>query len=279
MAAVNFFLAGAAKSGTTALYHALRERRDIYLPAVKESHVYAYLAEPSVANHLYPDEAAARAHYEELYAPVGSEKAVGDGSTTTLVVRGVADVVAADLPDARFVVVLRQPVERAFAHWRHFVAAGAEDAPDFAGAVKREREGRAPFTYRYLAWSRYGEQLAPFYRRFGRERVLVHLYEELVQDPEGVLRRTLRFLGVDDAGAMPVVGRYNEMPIPRFPAVQRTLHGRGRKGRVLRRIAPDAVLFRRPALDPRLRAELTTEFEEDLSRLEELTDRDLASWR
>jgi len=141
MSGPNFFVVGAAKSGTTAFYHELRRHPDVFLPAVKEPHVYAYLADPSVARHLFADEAAARRRYQELYREVRDEKAVGDASTTNLVVHGAAEVIESEVPAARIVAVLRHPVDQAYSHWRHFRAAGGEDIADFAEAVLRPTFG------------------------------------------------------------------------------------------------------------------------------------------
>jgi hypothetical protein len=266
----NFFLVGAAKSGTTALYEALRAHADVYLPALKEPHLYAYLADPSTASHLYPDELSARRRYAELYAGVAGERAVGDGSTTTLVVPGAAVVLARDVPSARIVVILRHPVDRAFSHFSHFVVAGGEPIGDFATAIGQEDARQAagfPFTYRYLGWSRYHDQLCPFFELFGRERVLVHLYDDFCRDPNAVVRSTLRFLGVDDTLPLPPVGRHNEVR-------SRVARPSGLLGR-LRRQAPSP----RPSLDSALRAELTAAFEGEIVQLEELLGRDLAAWR
>ena len=293
MARPNFFVVGAPKAATTALYHALREHDDVFLPEVKEPHLYAYLADRSVAGHLYPDEATARRRYAELYAAADGESAIGDSSTTNLVVAGAAEAIAADVPDARIVAILRQPVDRAFAHWSHFRAAGGEPIADFAEAVRQEaprRKAGFPFTYRYLDWGRYSTQLPAFLERFGRDRVLLHLYDDLCTDPDAVVRATLRFLELDDARGAPRVERHNEMPVPRFPRVQRAVEGRGRAGRVVRRVVPPGPrqaaadwtrhrLVRKLVLDAALRAELTQGFAEELGRLEQLIDRDLSAWR
>ena len=293
MEGANFFVAGAAKSATTALYHALRQHEAVYLPSLKEPHFYAYLADPSTAGHLYPDPATARRRYRALYAGVTHETAVGDASTTNLVVQGTAATIAADVPSARIVVVLRHPVDRAFAHWVHFRVAGGEDIADFGEAVRQEeprRQAGHPFTYQYLGWGRYSAQLPQFFEHFGRERVLVHLYDDLCADASGVVRDTLRFLGVDDSGVVPAVGRHNEMPVPRYPALQRALDGKRRAGRGVRRVLPSRVasaaagwtrthLVSRPSLDPGLRAELTEQLAEEISALEELIARDLSAWR
>jgi hypothetical protein len=281
----NFFLVGAAKSGTTALYSALRDHDDVFLPSLKEPHVYAYLADPSTAGHLYPDEASARRLYAQLYEPVLDETAIGDASTTNLVVPGAAAAIAADVASARIVAVLRHPVDRAFSHYCHFVVAGGEDLPDFAEAVRQEASRQAsgwPFTYQYMGWSHYSAQLRPFFDLFGRTRVLVHLHDDLCTDAEAVIRATLGFLEVDDRGPIAALGRHNEVR----PALRRSA---GPARRLLRRAAPPSVRRvlgakatlspARPSLDPNLRAELTEQLREEIVALEELLRRDLSAWR
>ena len=254
----NFFVVGAAKSGTTAFYKALGRHPDVFLPTLKEPHVYAYLADPSTASHLYPDESTARREYAALYAGATGRAAIGDCSTTNLVVPGAAAEIAKDVPAARIVVILRQPVDRAYSHWRHFVVAGGDDIGDFAEAVRQEearQEAGYPFTYCYLGWGRYADQLVPFFDLFGRDQVLVHLYDDLCADAEAVIRRTFRFLAIDDRGPIPAMTRENEMP----------------RGAFRRR--------RRPALDPAVRADLTRRGASEISRLETLLGRDLSHWR
>jgi hypothetical protein len=267
----NFFLVGAAKSGTTTLYAALRSHPDVYLPALKEPHVYAYVADSSTASHLYADEADARRRYRELYLGVGDEVAVGDASTTNLVVPGAAAAIAQDAPEARIVAILRHPVDRAFSHFCHFVSAGGDDLDDFGQAVAAEaarQQAGYPFTYRYLGWGRYSGQLARYLERFGRDRVLVHLYDDLCRDADGLVRATFRFLGVDDAVALPPVGRLNEVQPP--PVARQRPRPLSRRPRAPRE---------RPSLDPVLRAELTASFDDEIRRLEDLLGRDLAAWR
>jgi hypothetical protein len=281
----NFFLVGAAKSGTTALYSALRNHDDVFLPAVKEPHVYAYLADPATARHLYPDEATARRYYAQLYEPVLDETAIGDASSTNLVVEGAAAAIARDTASARIVAILRHPVDRAFSHYCHFFVAGGEDLPDFAEAVRQEVSRQAagwPFTYRYLGWSHYRAQLQPFFDLFGRDRVLVHLHDDLCADADAVIRTTLEFLGVDDGGPIPALGRHNEIR----PA---TLRSSAASSRLLRRVAPSSLRRLlgaqatpgpgRPALDAGLRAELTEQLRDEILALEDLLRRDLSLWR
>ncbi len=287
----NFFLAGAAKSGTTALAVALGGNQDVYMPRLKEPHLYAHLADPAMG--LYADEATARKRYSEHYAGVAGEAAIGDASTTSLVVPGAAAVIADEVPSARIVVILRQPVDRAYSHFCHFVAAGGERTTSFAEALRLEDQRQAegfPFIYRYRAWSRYSEQLPPFFQHFGRDRILVHLYDDLRRNPEGVVRATFAFLEVDDRGVLAPLGEHNEVRAPRFVPLRRALNG-GPARRAMRHHLATSPVWRplvrmgstlvrpKPPLDPDLRAELTEGFRDEILRLEDLIGRDLAAWR
>lgn len=288
----NFFLVGAAKSGTTALAAALGEHDDVFMPLVKEPHLYAYLVNPTIVT--YKDEAAARARYDDLYRDVRDEAAIGDASTTNLVVPGAAAAMARDVPSARIVAVLRHPVDRAYSHFCHFAAAGGERTDDFAEAVRDEDRRQAdgfPFFYRYMAWSRYSQQLPPFFDLFGRDRVLVHLYDDLCRDAVTVISTTFTFLSVDDRGPVRPPDRHNAVRAPRLAGLQRAMRGPGPIRGVVRRSLAASPLRRpilhissrlerpKPRLDPVLRAELTEGFRDEIDRLEDLLGRDLASWR
>jgi hypothetical protein len=275
----NFFLVGAAKSGTTAFASALSRHPDVFLPSLKEPHYYAYLADPASARLVYSDQADAHHRYRELYAPAAATGAVavGDASTTNLAVPGAAAAIASDVPDARIVAILRHPVDRAFSAWSHFRAAGAEtlDFGDALAAAPARLAAGVPVTYQYLARGRYSDQLRPFFERFGRERVLVHLYDDFVADAPAVLRATLAFLDVDVSGSLPPVTRENEMRAARFGSVG------GRPGRLLRLATPTRWKHvPGPRLDPGLRQRLIRDdLAHELDQLEALLGRDLSAWR
>ncbi len=279
----NFFLVGAAKSGTTALYHALGQRDDVYLPAVKEPHYYAYLADPSTGSHLFSDQAIARRAYCERYAGVAGQRAVGDGSTTSLVVKGAAAAISRDVPSARIVAILRQPVDRAFSHFCHFRAAGGEEIADFALAVRREGERQAagyPFTYQYRGWSRYADQLPPFYELFGRDCKLSSTCTTTCSSTPKASSAGRWSSSAPTTGPWwHPSGGTTRPPIVRSPGVAPSLRRRVRRimpPQVTRPLAAWRSRHRgvRPTLDPGVRAELTATVEDDLSRLEDLVQRD-----
>jgi hypothetical protein len=140
--------------------------------------------------------------------------------------------IAAALPDVRLIAALRDPVERAWSHYRYSVARGCEALP-VGEALDREAERlageqeriEADPTYQsyahrhhtYLARGHYAEQVAALHALFGPERLLVLQSEALFADPATALRRVFRLLGLDEnpvLGPLPVykAGRDQTMP-------------------------------------------------------------------
>jgi hypothetical protein len=107
---------------------------------------------------------------------------------------GVPQRIARFAPDARFVYVMRDPVERSISHYWHMVRFHGEHRPIFA-ALQADPG--------YLAVSHYAMQLAPYFALFGRERVFVLTYEELTQQTETSIRRLYAWLGVDPMVQLP----------------------------------------------------------------------------
>ena len=133
--------------------------------------------------------------YLELFRSAGDATILGEASTNYSklpIVPGVPERIAAFNPEARFIYLLRDPVERAISHYWHMVRHHAEHRP-IAEAVRRDRQ--------FAAFSHYSMQLRPFLERFGRERVAVLIHERLLADPTGVMGGVYRWLGVDAAAA------------------------------------------------------------------------------
>jgi len=128
---------------------------------------------------------------------------------------------AAILPNVRAIAILRDPVERAWSHYRHERRLGIEtlsfeeaiDAePDRTrGELERVRGARWARSdslrhFSYQARGRYAEQLPRWFDAIGRERVLVLFFETLVAQPGETMERIASFLGLSDAfeGPLPV---------------------------------------------------------------------------
>jgi hypothetical protein len=300
MALPNFLIIGAQKSGTTALYHYLKQHPQIYMSPVKEPHFFALENEEldfrgprdqEILSQMVVTDFGA---YRELFRNVSSETAVGEASAGYLHSSRALGRIRRYVPDAKLIAVLRDPVEGAYSSFLHMVRDGREPLSDFEQALRAEktriRDNWGPI-WHYRQKGFYYGQLKRYFEAFGRDQVKVYLYEEdLKGDPLGMLQDIFRYLGVDDAFVPDMSLRHNISGIPKSKA----LHGFLRRPHPVKSAAkpfvPEVVrvrlvtilrnrnLSRPPRLSPEVRGWLVGEYREDILRLEELIQRDLSGW-
>jgi hypothetical protein len=204
----DFFIVGQPKSGTTALYEALREHHQLYLPSLKEP---AFLASDLLAGVRGP---AVRGRprtledYISLFAEAKPEQRVGEATSLYLWSRTAATHIAEIQPRARIIAILREPASFLRSLHLQLLQDHNESEPDLGKALALEdlrREGqqipascRRPAALFYSEYVRYVEQLSRYERVFSAEQMLVLIYDDFRADNEGTVKRVLRFLGVDD---------------------------------------------------------------------------------
>jgi hypothetical protein len=190
----DFLLIGAPKAGTSALHAALALHPDLYLSPVKEPKYYMCGDSPPPAYkgpgdaHSSQEWVWQRARYRQLFAEAPDGALCGESTPFYLYNRDARRRIATDLPGAKLIAVLRDPVDRAYSNWMHLWADGLEPCSDIVEACRREQkridDGWAPF-WHYQALGMYGRQLADLYDQFPREQVLLLRYRDLVDNPEG----------------------------------------------------------------------------------------------
>lgn len=237
-----------------------------------------------------------RDRYEELFEPDDGVTLRGESSPHYLWDRAAHLRIAALIPDARMIAVLRDPVDRAYSNWAIAWSNGYEPIGDLDEAIRLESErARAGWcdSWRYAGLGRYGEQLRHLYRHVPEEQVLAIRYRDLVDRPATTLERVGRFLSIDPADFGAVDSdevaawappssinsvlrraiRTNEalrsrIPNPLSSVVEPPLHTALRRGR-----------YPRPELSRSQRRHLARHFVDDLDVLEDLTGWDLDEWR
>jgi hypothetical protein len=193
---------GAQKSGTSSLHYYLVQHPQVIAPLRKEVHYFDVGYRHS--------EAWYRAHFGRRGEP-GLNL---DSSPYYLFHPAVPARLHSLLPEARFIVLLRDPVRRAYSHYWHerdkdretldFEAAIAAEPARLGDAEAALADGRigrsaAHQHFSYLARGRYAEQLERWFARFPREQFLVLRFEDLAREPLVALNRTLGFLGLPAA--------------------------------------------------------------------------------
>jgi len=204
---VNFVIAGVQKGGTTALFDYLSEMGDVALSRVKETHFFdddaRGWAAPDYTDYhaLFDDPAAA-----PRPRPKEPRRPRGEATPIYLYWPNALERICAYNPAMRLIVLLRDPVERAWSHWRMERARGVEAHP-FAWCI---REGRMRLfendvqnrpwgvhrEFSYVERGFYGEQLERLFGLFPPRQVLVLRSESLRDDPAATLGAVRAFLGL-----------------------------------------------------------------------------------
>jgi len=195
----NLFIVGAVKSGTTSLYAYLRQHPAIFFPHMKEPHFFTQPHPSPGRQHLITyvsDEAA----YLRLYAVSQDASWRGDASPSYLWCPKAPERIAAASPEARIIVVLRDPVERAYAHYLMDYAEGAVVAPFYDALLADWRRSDKGWgvSQLYVELGFYRDQVKRYWDVFGRDRVLVLLLLDIKKEPRAVLKRIARFLEIPD---------------------------------------------------------------------------------
>jgi hypothetical protein len=291
----DFFIVGAFKSGTTALYAYLRQHPQVFMPLNKEPHFFG----DDLTRHYGR---MSLAEYLALFRDARPGQRIGEASTWYLYSGSAAREIGDFSPAAQIIVMLRNPADVMYAQHSQLRFRADEPLAEFALALAAEparRRGEQlpggtarPETLFYRHSVRFSEQLERYFDVFGRDRVHVVLFDDLVADTAATYRRVLEFLGVDSE-FRPNFAVYNPNKSVRFARLQRLvfsppgpaqrLAGRLRHLRLVRRLRDmllrlNSTTRQRPKMDPVLRSRLTAELRPDVERLARLIDRDLSAW-
>ena len=178
---IDFFGIGAARCGTTWLHECLREHPGIYLPKKKEQHFFDNDASYSRGIDAY----------ESNFADHDSGLVQGEITPRYLLYENALRRIKQHYPDAKIIIILREPVDRAFSQYKYFrFNKKKEDKKDFLAALESD------FHEDYIGKSLYYPQLTRVYRIFDPQQVLVIFTSDISENPSGLIRQVYGFLGV-----------------------------------------------------------------------------------
>jgi hypothetical protein len=261
----NFLVVGVQRCGTTWLDSALRGHPQIFLPATKQSYFFDRTFERGTD------------WYQTRFTGAGPQHdAVGEVASGYSLPHAIPRL-AEHLPDARLVMALRNPVDRANSYYQgRSVKYGWKS---FEEAVEAEPD--------ILERGRYIEQIELLLQHYDRDRVLVVFYDDLIRNDRDYLRSILRFLNVDEHWQSPLLGKMVQTAaFPRVRKILRRLHMDGAikmvskspLGDPIRRYLKASSNRRYPSLAPDVRQGLVDYYAPLNERLGAFCGRDLSHW-
>lgn len=314
----DFFIIGHEKCGTTALYKILRQHPQIFMPALKEPRFFVVDPRTRGPAPPNPERPWTLEQYLALFVDARPGQRIGEASPQYIRVPDAPQLIAQVQPRAQIIAMLREPVSFVRTYHLQCVRGLREPERDLRKALALEEprrqgeklpDGRPNRMLFYRDHVRYVEQLRRFDAVFGRERILVLVYEDFLRSNDAVARSVMRFLEVDDTIELDAVKHdlTNELPRRRngrkavrykylhrgalaLRRARRTPAQAGRLARTLDAFTParlrsDAIenLARRlvfsvpPPPDGQFMSELRRQFKPEVSALSEYLGRDLVS--
>lgn len=307
----NFFVVGVVKGGTTSLYQYLVQHPQVYMSPVKETNYfsrdaideklfatdYKHDVDVNIKAYLKTDfsQTIHIAHitddddYNQLYKNVKTELAIGEISNSYILYPGVAQKIYDYNPKSKIVMILRNPVERAFSQYimnlrqgkmlnKNFIEEISEDA-------KNPKQGWGA-NHQYLSIGNYYQQVKWYLEVFPKEQVKIYLFDDYKANPTDILQDLSKFLGVDNFN-FDTNEKYNEAGMPRFSKINYFINQTGIIS-FAKKIFPHhwraplkKMLYRGDNI-PKLKEEdkhwLINYYKEDVLKLQGLIDKDLSKW-
>lgn len=214
----DFLVIGGMRCGTTSLFAYLADHPDVRPAIGKELQYFS----------VFHDKG--ERWYRGHFPPASPGRLTFEASPYYLYHPAVPARVAAAMPQGKFIALLRDPVERAYSHYKHSVERGVEPL-SFADAIAAEEDRLAPYlagdltsrgahaalrSYSYASRGRYADQLERWYEHVPREQVLVIRSESMYADPRATYAACLEFLGLP--GHEPAAFAVHSRPKPAMPA-------------------------------------------------------------
>lgn len=207
----NFFIIGAAKCGTTTLYEYLNAHPQVFMSSVKEPHFFSDIESANPFDYLAPV-AGEKYHnkiirdekiYMNLFQKSDNFPVRGEASVSYLLDLNAAERIYNFNPDAKIIAILRDPVQRAFSHFKANRMIGSAYYPDdfykeitTDWNIKGKKWGLKGRLYIELGF--YTQQLARYAKVFPKENMLVIGLPELQNHPELTMKKVYSFLSIDE---------------------------------------------------------------------------------
>jgi len=219
----NLFIVGAPKAGTTSLHEYLKNIPGIFMSEVKEPY---YFCKTMIPIDHYVTPIIDRKKYLALFEKSKNEKIVGESSVWYLSDPDASSLIYQQVPSAKIIILLRDPVERAFSHYLMLEGRKQFKSSSFHEQIQKEiRDGLDYKTPNIrLNAGLYYDDIIRFLEIFGRNQVKIIIFEEFIVNTKEILNDILEFLDVSISLKKFEPQKHNPAVISKYPLVNEFLN-------------------------------------------------------
>ncbi len=298
----NFLLIGAPRSGTTSLYHYLKQHPQIYVSSIKGPCFFAFeegerpkFNGPGDQDYYDRNVITSLGKYLALFEGVTDQKAIGEGSVLYLQDSFAPIRIKRYIPDVKMIALLRNPVDRAFSNHSILLFSGREPVNEFEKALELEEQrimaNWAPmWGYKRLGF--YSTQLSRYYELFPPEQIAIYTYDEFRKDTIATVQNIFDFLGVDRAFVPDTSVRHITSTKPKWKGLAVFLSRPSKLKSSLKLLLPTFLhqslrtiatqwntdSSQKPEIQPETRRMLMESYQDEIFKLQDLIQRDLSIW-
>lgn len=295
----NFIVIGGQKCGSTYLHDVLEEHPDIYLTPGET----AFFQDPDYQNNSISD-------FEKLFNKAFNYKQVGIKRPDYLAKPECPARIKKHIPNAKLIVILRNPVSRAIAGYYHYIKTGFAPLCALQEGMQEIMDGKLktayPRTFEIIEYGFYYKHLQRYLEYFDKQQIYIMLLDDLKKDKLGMIRNLYDFLEVDtdfvpqksfnkkpqkviySLAGLKLVTKANQVNYTysddkmRMHPKDKSLIGRVRLkalNGVTNYLAANIYDNIKPQASAELKQKLFTIYKDDITQLEKLLDRDLSIWK
>ncbi len=309
----NFLVIGAAKCGTTSLYHYLKQHPDVYMSPIKEPNHFSKDIHPEdfsleykihekaknldvhsyVRGDMKEDQWGAYVQEDEdyrlLFKFASNKKRRGEISNSYLYSQVAAGHIKSALPGVKLIAILRNPADRAYSHYLANIRDGRALLPfreelekDLAKPVKGWGK-----SHLYIELGFYYEQILRYTALFGPDQLKILFFDDLKNDTPKVAKEVFEFLNLNPEIAVNFAEKHNEARMPKNVKLLHVLTQTGLKRKIFRMLphavqSPVKSFFFKKERPEKMSTEdrkwLVNIFQEDIHKLSKALQRDLSGW-
>ena len=284
---VDFFIVGAPKAGTTSLFYYLNKNKGICMSSIKEPNFFS--SQDLKIQKIYYDSLILDnlKEYERIFTPKNKQQIIGEASVSYLFYPTVANRIFDYNPRSKIIIILRDPVERAFSHYSMDLRLGhVKQSLDELFDLGLNNKDNL-FFQQYILLGQYYEQVNRYIEVFGRENICVKFYDELKLDASSFYSDILKFLQQENDHNIDFNQPFNKSKLPSNKFIKWLY-----SWPIIRKISliflPLSVIefinikfFKENnnIITNDLKSKLHSFFLEDIEKLEKLLSKDLNSWK